>query len=156
LVLVFVAETKFNLGALHKAWIVKTGSGTIVFEPNSSYYDQSPQEFAAGVKSEVSRVRGRVASVGPVTFLFSWPRRPHDTWHWWPRINGESWDIPLWLPFALTALPTTIAWRTHIRRRRRDDLCRACRYDLRGLPVGSVCPECGRPTASTLADTPAE
>lgn len=30
------------------------------------------------------------------------------------------------------------------RLRRRPGLCPACSYDLRGLPAGSACPECGR------------
>ena len=33
--------------------------------------------------------------------------------------------------------------------------CRACGYNLRGLPVEHVCPECGEPTARTVAEAPA-
>lgn len=49
-------------------------------------------------------------------------------------------DIPLWLPAAiLVGLGSFLLHRTRL-----HGHCPACEYDLRGLPAGSPCPECGR------------
>jgi hypothetical protein len=59
--------------------------------------------------------------------------------------------FPLWPGFALnTIFYAALAWilwqiplalRRH--RRRRAGRCTRCNYDLKGLPPGSPCPECG-------------
>jgi len=38
----------------------------------------------------------------------------------------------------------------------RDLPCIQCGYNLRGLPVDHVCPECGKPTADTVEFAPSE
>ncbi|HYD02084.1 MAG TPA: hypothetical protein VEB22_12730 [Phycisphaerales bacterium] len=48
----------------------------------------------------------------------------------------------------LLLLPTAVAaalWASHLRRQREAQrhACSVCRYDLRGLPAGAPCPECG-------------
>lgn len=35
-------------------------------------------------------------------------------------------------------------------------LCAVCSYDLRGLPAGGVCPECGAPSPEPLPEPPAQ
>ncbi len=58
---------------------------------------------------------------------------------------------PLWPGFALnTIFYALFAWglwqvppAIRRRRRRRNGLCVRCGYDLKGLPPGSNCPECG-------------
>jgi hypothetical protein len=50
--------------------------------------------------------------------------------------------VPLWLPFLLTAAPTTWLWYRN--RRTPAGHCKNCRYDLTGITTG-ICPECGTP-----------
>lgn len=99
------------------------------------------------------------------------PRPPHhrstvqfrqntEPWSWWftheqivTSISSdgpvsmsmlEVLSIPMWVPLALVALPTALAWRRHLRRIPPDH-CPRCRYNLAGLPPNSPCPECGAP-----------
>ena len=70
---------------------------------------------------------------------------PYRWWFQWYRSQRSQWiAIPLWvLPVAGILGPR--AWfrvRGVVRSRR--GLCSACAYSLRGLPVGTACPECGR------------
>ena len=53
--------------------------------------------------------------------------------------------LPLWIPLALAAIPTAVAWRLDVIARRRDrgGGCPACGYSLAGLSAGAPCPECG-------------
>ncbi len=57
--------------------------------------------------------------------------------------------MPLWIAFAIVALPTVTSWR-RVRRRPSVGSCPAYGYDLAGNTTG-VCPECG----SSLTSTPA-
>ena len=58
-------------------------------------------------------------------------------------IGSEAYEIPLWIPLLLLAIPTAYLWRAD--RRAKPWQCPKCRYDLRGLDGGGngVCPECG-------------
>ncbi len=49
--------------------------------------------------------------------------------------------MPLWIPFAATALPACLLWRLD-RRRYPKGHCRKCGYNLTGN-VSGRCPECG-------------
>ena len=84
---------------------------------------------------------------------FSFPLA-NRAWAWMPhsytmfvRPTGElarGIEMPLYIPFALLALPTT--WLFYRDRRRvrwaREGRCVGCGYDLSG--VSGKCPECGR------------
>jgi hypothetical protein len=63
--------------------------------------------------------------------------------YWWFewRKSGSyaGLTIPLWV-FMLPAAAITL---NTFPRRRRPGHCPCCSYDLRGLPPGSACPECG-------------
>jgi hypothetical protein len=53
--------------------------------------------------------------------------------------------IPLWAPLLLIAIPMYFLWPRPFRRHRPGH-CRACGYDLKGVPT-STCPECGKGAA---------
>ena len=55
---------------------------------------------------------------------------------------GTDWAlmIPLWIPFALFAIPTLLLWWCD--RRLPTDHCNQCGYNLTGNVTG-ICPECG-------------
>ena len=50
--------------------------------------------------------------------------------------------VPLWIPFAMIAVPTGIVW--YRGRRPPPGHCRKCGYDLTGN-ISGICPECGTP-----------
>ncbi|MBN2559788.1 MAG: hypothetical protein JXQ75_02495 [Phycisphaerae bacterium] len=61
----------------------------------------------------------------------------------WPRVEPGGLALPLWLPFAIVAIPTAFMfWRD--RRRHPAHHCRSCGYNLTGN-VSGVCAECGTP-----------
>lgn len=64
---------------------------------------------------------------------------------WWPGAQLKPFGVmvPLWLPFIVVAVPTTILWRRD--RRIPPTHCQNCGYDLTGN-VSGRCPECGKPT----------
>jgi hypothetical protein len=68
-------------------------------------------------------------------------------WKFLPAYRGNRLGIyvaiPLW-PFALGL--AALSFVTH--RRSPRNACRHCRYDLRGLPPTTPCPECGAPPAA--------
>jgi hypothetical protein len=64
------------------------------------------------------------------------------------RANSGLWlvYIPIYIPFAVLALP--VAWMCYAdasSRRRESGTCVTCGYDLAGN-TSRVCPECGSPT----------
>ena len=66
---------------------------------------------------------------------------------WYEGSLGRVWVfiLPLWIPFALLAIPTGILWCCD-RRRLPPGRCPNCGSDLTGN-VSGVCPECGEPTS---------
>jgi len=84
------------------------------------------------------------------------PERIRWEFHWhpfelrWRSVWGSSpiaWSLSLslWVPCVPTIGVTLIAWWLDkvSRGRARVPRCPKCGYDLRGLGVGAVCPECG-------------
>jgi hypothetical protein len=68
---------------------------------------------------------------------------------WWPQYDRPGLVVPYsillipwWMPLALAAVPTAWVWWRRLRAG--PTACRACGYELAGLPRGSRCPECGR------------
>ena len=90
-----------------------------------------------------------------MTPRFWGPETRHD-WailRWWfegerdPRtIFCGRYFIPLWLLACAVAIPTVFVWRrdSKIRRRLESNFCLHCAFDLAGLAVDAVCPECGK------------
>jgi hypothetical protein len=78
-------------------------------------------------------------------------RGPWVGYGWWfhylppPVVGIAMVFIPIWSLALLTGVPTAWMFRTDRKRRRgeREGLCAKCGYDLRGLPDGRACPECG-------------
>jgi hypothetical protein len=77
---------------------------------------------------------------------------------WWPSTRAVAgphpeggFDVPLWIPLVITAVPTAAVYVRTARRRRResDGACPTCGYDLAGVPISSstLCPECGAPAS---------
>ena len=58
------------------------------------------------------------------------------------------WQISMWLPFLLTALPAGFLWHRHRRTliAERVGVCPYCRYPRAGLAADAPCPECGEPS----------
>lgn len=71
--------------------------------------------------------------------------------HWMPNTGmfntpGStkcSWtSLPIFFPLIILTLPSYLAWRSFLSRRKRNG-CRVCGYDRSGLDPGAPCPECG-------------
>ncbi len=66
----------------------------------------------------------------------------------WLQVDAEhiGFDLPLWIPFLLFAVPTMYLWWMYLwwadRRCIPPGHCRKCGYNLTGN-VSGVCPECG-------------
>lgn len=63
-----------------------------------------------------------------------------------------SWQT-MWMSLAMVVPVMLVAmlfdWARH-GPRHVEGTCRVCGYDLKGLPAGSACPECGRPQVEPL------
>ncbi len=67
---------------------------------------------------------------------------------WLPESLGTGIVvIPIWIPFAVTAVPT--AFLFYRDRRHPRGHCQGCGYDLKGN-VSGRCPECGKETDSVV------
>jgi hypothetical protein len=111
-------------------------------------------------RTHLQIVAGRVDVIrfGPkseMPAMMPWQRleRHRMPFRWWfgtktyvsAPIQYDVAGIPLWSLLLLTGVPTAWMFRTDWKRRRieRAGLCPKCGYDLRGLPDGRACPECG-------------
>ena len=65
------------------------------------------------------------------------------------RARQDAMQIPLYIPFAIVAVPcaSQFAWDWRRTRRRQAGGCTQCGYDLAGNTTG-VCPECGNGAAA--------
>ena len=84
--------------------------------------------------------------------IFSTVGRPKPSWQW-PGFDHEVndlsiigkrtewWGVPLWLPWLLTAIPSSALMLRLRRPRHPVGHCARCGYDLRATP--DHCPECG-------------
>ena len=113
----------------------------------AKYEQQQPdalrQEWASKIREGFQEAESRRSGLRG---LFAIYRSPSWDFYWiplWqPQGSGGSFvSIPIWMPFALVALPTTLLWWLDRRRYPRGH-CQRCGYDLRGLPEPR-CPECG-------------
>lgn len=80
-----------------------------------------------------------VSWAGP---LYAMPVRLRFQWWFYvpesPAMGGLG--VPLWAPTVGLLIPGWVLWR---RTSVPAGHCRACRYNLAGLPAGAPCPECG-------------
>jgi hypothetical protein len=79
-----------------------------------------------------------------------WPLLPQlERWSFstpYANSRGVRLVLPLWMPFAATAVMGLFLWRRRRRALWMDaGRCGACGYDLRGTPARVLCPECGTP-----------
>jgi hypothetical protein len=88
----------------------------------------------------------------PTPYGFSCQRLPVHA-NWLPQCTSlgapptfRAIVVPLWIPFAVAAVPTGLLWRAELRRRSRalSTLCLSCGYDRQGLAPDAMCPECGQ------------
>jgi hypothetical protein len=68
---------------------------------------------------------------------------------------GQTYTLPLSIPFYIAAIPTAFLWRhelwrayNRLLRRHPPGHCQSCGYNLSGN-VSGTCPECGAPVPST-------
>jgi hypothetical protein len=129
----WAASLSWNFGYLRlhtdPTGVIRTASGSPVFSG----------ELVGGCLS--------TAYLGP------WPRR-YSEWHiyrnddsvrWLPSSAGGAFlliQVPLWIPFLITAVPTVLLWWFG-HRRIPPGHCQKCGYNLTGN-VSGVCPECGQ------------
>ena len=82
----------------------------------------------------------------------AWGSRPHRAW-WFDAGSTPAvgwFFIPAWMPLSLYGGVVVWALRKPVGRLWARLLspppghCKACRYDLSGLPPGAACPECGK------------
>ena len=74
---------------------------------------------------------------------------PNEKSVWLPAYEHHAtanWQlfIPMWILLLLTTPLCLALWWPDLRRRIPPGHCPNCRYDLRGLPPNSPCPECGK------------
>jgi len=104
---------------------------------------------------------GFTLALGKAQFYIArggWPARSLGFTHWTEPKYRLDWTfsfgtgpvtarlrIPLWFPTAIALPITAAAWFLDARatRRTRRGQCPTCAYDLKGLPAGATCPECG-------------
>ena len=130
-------------------------------------------EYTAGSQSWTVQLGGGIVATCHAEFGTVPPPSP-DGWHYEWRSKGSQaigWklipaykdfsipqarvqirvlEVPLYIPFALLALPTAFLFYRDYRDRRsvrwaREGRCVGCGYDLSG--VSGKCPECGREAA---------
>ena len=94
--------------------------------------------------------RGATRAVeGSRSFTLYWCR-----FHWTGTSRGILWMIavPAWLPAVVPLSFFALIWLSDTLARRRGHAasrpCPDCFYDLAGLPLTAVCPECGRDKAA--------
>jgi hypothetical protein len=93
----------------------------------------------------------------PVIYQGCWPCpalwNTSGPWPWpiplMPIWRGLLADSALYASAGWLTLSAISTWRSTLRRR--SGLCAHCRYDLRGTPPGSPCPECGARSSVELS-----
>lgn len=97
------------------------------------------------------QVAGKGGAMTPSPFM--WPIVGNEMFFGVAHANSLIWIIPLWVPFVALVIPWVALW-WFVPSKRLPGHCRKCNYDLRSLPAGTSCPECGtKPTPARVATT---
>lgn len=118
----------------------------LLYPLNLAFYTGSRIGNSASWRLEHGRVWIRWGVVTRESFYVAINR---GGWLFRPEFSGgrAAGDvlIPLWLPMSLGAGLSTYGWVRLRGARRAAGCCTRCSYDMRDLPRGAVCPECGSP-----------
>lgn len=128
------------LALLVVAWVGSRWVGVVVWKRDGLLFSCEAGRLCAcadGTDDGVAWNLGWGVDVG--SFPFRWRLDWIDE-----GLHGYRKAIPLWIPVLVVVLPTCAAWRLDaVARRVRMGFCSKCDYSRAGLPLGSVCPECG-------------
>jgi hypothetical protein len=166
LVVVYMAQRWFAAGITSERWSVDLTGGRVIvcrLPELFTFPDDYSRKFAV-VRMVVENIDKSQAPwrlpINPRYFAYARSSQRDDVWYppTWVQYLAPGFlrvGVPLWLPLALTIPPTTLAWRAHVFRRRRDGThCPTCRYDVRGLSPAAPCPECGAARSPAAATAP--
>jgi hypothetical protein len=123
-------------------WSVRIGACEVRVQCGLLVVRRNDGLVAANYAS-VALVRASIAQ-HQVKRELDWMRSSSVEMWWWRWRTGPAWHVgaPIWaMAVAVGAVGMgMIRWGWD---QRRKGVCAACGYDLRGLGMGAVCPECG-------------
>lgn len=141
LLLLAAASTMFRLhwqldnGPPHRRCSIGDGGVIYCWDTRSRWAYTSRPRISLGLG-----ITKNGQPLNPFVDLHSWPPDFEQAARPLALVAGNVQVSLFYLP-VIAALPAAIF--ALIRKRRQAWMCPACRYDLRGLPQDSACPECG-------------
>ena len=146
----YLGRTQYANGTWR--WIVRSLDGrSVELRVVNLFPAETPEE---------ARSRGHTADYVPPSrvdkpyWSGEWVRSDSRVWQWLvQRLDQESFDAKgFGVNFNVWSVPAVVGgvgiavllWSGRVMRRVRAGCCKGCGYDLAGLGVGAVCPECGK------------